>query len=139
MIKNVRIPYKKVQNYILVKLIDYDIRKRYKKVSYAYEEYNGEELVKTYIHRIGKPAVIVYRNNRIYEVQYWKNGKFHRLFGPAIITYDGKEIASEKWFQYGRKLTEQEIEDEKKAIDRRKKMMKVILKMKSKKMNTQQD
>ena len=135
MIKNLRIPYKKVQNYILVKLIDYDIRKRYKKVSYAYEEYNGQELVKTNIHRIGKPAVIIYRNNRIYEVQYWNFGKLHRMFGPAIIVYDGKEIASEKWFQYGTKLTDEEIEDEKKTISRRQKMMKVILKIKNRQIN----
>lgn len=135
MIKTVRIPYKKVQNYILVKLIDYDIRKRYKKVSYAYEEYNGEELVKTHIHRIGKPAIIIYRNNRIHEVQYWKNGKYHRMFGPAIIVYDGKDIASEKWYQYGRKLSDDEIENEKKTISRRQKMMKVILKIKNKKIN----
>ena len=133
--KSVRIPYKKIQNYILVKLIDYDIRKRYKKVSYAYEEYKDDELLKTYNHRIGKPAVIVYRNNHIYEVQYWNYGKYHRMFGPAIIVYDGKEISSEKWYQNGRKLTDEEIEDEKKGIDRRKKMMKVILKMKNNKIN----
>lgn len=131
MIKNVRIPYKKIQNYILVKLVDYDIRRRYKKVSYAYEEYNGEELLKTYIHRIGKPAVIIYRNNHIQEVQYWKFGKLHRMFGPAIITYDGREISQEKWFFEGRKLTDSEVDDEKKLISRRQKMMKVILKIKN--------
>jgi hypothetical protein len=130
--KSVRIPYKKVQNYILVKLIDYDIRKKYKKVSYAYEEYKEGVLSKTYTHRIGKPAVIIYRNNHIYEVQYWRFGKYHRMFGPAIIIYDGKDIASEKWYQYGRKLTDEEVEDEKKTISRKQKMMKVILKMKSK-------
>lgn len=133
--KSIRIPYKKVQNYILVKLIDYDMRKKYKKVSYAYEEYKDGVLLDTHIHRIGKPAIIIYRNNHIYEVQYWKFGKCHRMFGPAIIVYDGKDIADEKWFQNGRKLTDQEIEDEKKGIDRRKKMMKVILKIKNKQIN----
>ena len=132
MVKNVRIPYKKIQNYVLVKLIDYDMRRRYKKVSYAYEEYKDEELIKTYIHRIGKPAIIIYRNNHINELQYWKFGKLHRLYNPAIIVYDGKEISVEKWFYDGKKLTDSEIEDEKKIIDRRKKMMKVILKIKNK-------
>jgi hypothetical protein len=51
--------------------------------------------------------------------------------------YDGKEISSEKWYQYGKKLTDQEIENEKKVIDRRKKMMKVILKIKNKQLNSQ--
>ena len=135
MLKKVRIPYKKVQNYILIKLIDYDLRRKYKKVSYAYEEYLDGELIKTYTHRIGKPAVIIYRNNHINELQYWKFGKLHRQYGPAILIYDGKEISSEKWFFEGRKLTDIEIEDEKKIIDRRKKMMKVILKIKNKKIN----
>ena len=133
--KSVRIPYKKVQNYILVKLIDYDIRKKYKKVSYAYEEYKEGELFKTHIHRIGKPAVIIYKNNHIHELQYWNYGKYHRMFGPAIIVYDGRDIASEKWYQYGRKLTDDEIENEKKTISRRQKMMKVILKIKNKQNN----
>jgi hypothetical protein len=57
------------------------------------------------------------------------------MFGPAIVVYDGKEVASEKWYQYGRKLTDEEIKDEKKGIDRRKKMMKVILKMKNNQIN----
>ena len=135
MLKTVKIPYKKVQNYVLIKQVDYDLRRRYKKVSYAYEEYKNEELIKTHTHRIGKPAVIIYRNNHISEVQYWKFGKLHRSYGPAIIVYDGKEISTEKWYFDGRKLTDWEVEDEKKVIERRKKMMKVILKMKNNKIN----
>ena len=135
MLKTIKIPYKKVQNYVLIKQVDYDIRRRYKKVSYAYEEYKDGELVKTYNHRIGKPAIIIYRNNHIHELQYWKFGKLHRSYAPAIIVYDGKEISQEKWFVNGKKLTDLEIEDEKKIIDRRKKMMKVILKIKNKQIN----
>ena len=136
MIKTIRIPYKKIQNYILIKQIDYDIRRRYKKVTYAYEEYKNKELVKTHTHRIGKPAVIIYRNNHIYEIQYWNYGKHHRQYGPAIIVYDGKIISSEKWYQFGKKLTDDEVESEKKIICRRQKMMKVILKIKNKQLNS---
>jgi hypothetical protein len=132
MLKTVKIPYKKIQNYILIKRVDYNIRARYKKVSYAYEEYKDGELIKTHTHRIGKPAVIIYRNNHINELQYWKFGKLHRSYGPAIIIYDGKDIGSEKWFHEGKRLTDLEIEDEKKLIDRRKKLITLILKIKDK-------
>jgi hypothetical protein len=131
MLKTIKVPYKKVQNYVLIKQVDYDMRRKYKKVSYAYEEYNGQELLKTYTHRVGKPAVIIYRNNHINEVQYWKFGKLHRLYGPAIVIYDGSQISTEKWYHEGIKLTDQEIADEKKIIDRRRKLITVIIKMKN--------
>ncbi len=133
MLKTIKVPYKKVQNYVLIKQVDYDMRRKYKKVSYAYEEYKDNELLKTYTHRVGKPAVIIYRNNHINEVQYWKFGKLHRLYGPAIIIYDGSHISTEKWYHEGIKLTDQEIVDEKKIIDRRKKLITVIIRMKNKK------
>jgi len=132
MLKTIKVPYKKVQNYVLIKQVDYDMRRKYKKVTYAYEEYNGQELLKTYTHRVGKPAVIIYRNNHINEVQYWKFGKLHRLYGPAILIYDGSEISTEKWYHEGIKLTDQEIADEKKIIDRRRKLITVIIRMKNK-------
>ncbi len=132
MLKTIRIPYKKIQNYILIKEIKYDLRKRYKKVSYAYEEYNNDILKETLYHRINKPAVIIYRNNHINELQYWKFGKLHRTYGPAIIKYDGNKIGEEKWYHHGKKLTDDEIQQELKVINRRKKMFKVILKIKNK-------
>ena len=75
-----------------------------------------EELKKTYYHRVGKPAVVIYKNNKVYEIQYWRLGKYHRLYKPAIITYENKEIISEKWYYEGRKLSDEEIEQEKKLI-----------------------
>ena len=131
MLKTIRIPYKKVQNYILIKEIKYDLRKRYKKVSYAYEEYDNDILKETLYHRINKPAIIIYRNNHINELQYWKFGKLHRDFGPAVIKYEINKISEELWYHFGKKLTDYEIENEKKVIDRRKKMYKLILKIKN--------
>jgi hypothetical protein len=133
--KSVRIPYKKVQNFVLIKQIDYDYRKKYKKITYCYDEYKDEVLVKTYTHRINNPAVVIYRNNHINELQYWKFGKLHREYAPAIIIYDGNKIDTEKWYHNGVKLTDLEIEAEKKIIDRRQKMLKVILKIKKKQQN----
>lgn len=128
--KTIRIPYKKIHNYILIKEIIYDLRKRYKKVTHAYEEYKDGNLINIYKHRIGKPAIIIYRNNHISEIQYWKYGKLHREHGPAIIIYDGMNCNIEKWYKNGLALSEEDIEHEKKIINRRKKMIKLILKMK---------
>ena len=132
---SVRIPYKKVQNFVLIKQIDYDYRRKYKKITYCYDEYKDGVIFKTYTHRINNPAVIIYRNNHINELQYWKFGKLHREYAPAIIIYDGNKIDTEKWYVNGIKLTDDEIESEKKVIDRRQKMMKVILKIKKKQQN----
>lgn len=128
--KTIRIPYKKVKNYILIKEIIYDLRKKYKKVTHAYEEYKDGSLINVYKHRIGKPAVIIYRSNHISEIQYWKYGKLHRDHGPAIIIFDGIKSNIEKWYKNGFLLNEEEIESEKKIINRRKKMIQLILKMK---------
>ena len=130
--KTIRIPYKKVRNYILIKEIVYDLRKKYKRVTHAYEEYDKDgNLDSVHKHRIGKPAIIIYRNNHISEIQYWKYGKLHREHGPAVIIYDGLNSSIEKWYKGGFALTEEEIETEKKLISRRKKMIKLILKVKN--------
>lgn len=131
--KTIRIPYKKIQNYILIKEIIYDLRKKYKKVTYAYEEYDKDDiLISITKHRSKKPAIIIYRNNHISEIQYWKFGKLHREHGPSVIVYDGMTICLEKWYKNGILLSEEEIENEKKIINRRKKMINVILKMQNK-------
>jgi len=135
--KNIRIPYKKYKNIIFVKKIDYNIKTNYKKISFLYELYNEKgELIKEFLHKKNNPAVLIYSNNYISEIQYWVNGQKHREYGPAIICLNKKHtIISEEWYINDKKLTEKELEDLKLLIDRRKKMLKVILKMKSKKLN----
>lgn len=135
--KNVRIPYGKYKNIVFVKKIDYDISKNYKKISYLYETYDDKgEMVNESLHRKNNPAVIVYTHNYISEIQYWVDGKRHREYGPAIIHLDKKhQIVDESWYIKGKKLVDDELNDLKTLIDRRKKMLKVILKIQSKKLN----
>lgn len=130
--KTVRIPYKKVKNFILIKEVSYNIRGKYKKVTYIHEEYKNGELFKTYIHRTNKPAVIIYRSNHISEVQYWKFGILHRTYGPAIIVYYEREIGRSEWYHNGKKLTKEEVESEEKVMFRRLKILKMILKIRDK-------
>lgn len=128
----VKVPYFKRGNYIFYKKIEFNIRSRYKKVTYLYEKYDSNgELIDEYIHAQGdNPAVLVYRNNVLSELQYWKHGNKHREWNPAIMILDSQhKILSEKWYVNNKKLKEDEIEDKKKIIDRRKKMYRVILKM----------
>lgn len=129
--KTIKIPYFKKGNYTFFKKIDYNIKNRYKKISYTYEKYDDDGVfVEEFIHRKGKPAVIIYRQNFISELQYWKNGKKHREWGPAIILLDRKhEVILEKWYVNDKKLKESDIESKKLVMNRRKKMYKVILKM----------
>ena len=130
--KNVKIPYFKRGNYIFYRKIDFNLKSRYKKVTYTYEKYDSKgELIDEYIHRQGdNPAVLIYRQNFLAELQYWKHGNKHREWKPAIILLDRKrKIVNEKWYINNRKLKDNEVEDKKKIIERRKKMYKVILKM----------
>lgn len=132
--KNIKIQYKKIKNFILFKDISYNLKGKYKKVKYGYDEYdiNTKEIKKTSLHRINKPAIIIYRNNKISEVQYWRFGKLHRTQGPAIIVYDKNETINEEWYNEGNKLNDNEIEQLKKIIFRRKKSLKLLLKLKNK-------
>jgi len=41
---------------------------------------------------------------------------------------DGKEIVFESWYQFGNKLNEKEIEQIKKTLDRRRKVLKLMIK-----------
>jgi len=129
--KTVKIPYFKNENFIFFKKIDYNIKNRYKKISYIYEKYDENGMfIQEFFHRKQKPAVIIYRQNFISELQYWKNGKKHREWGPAVILLNRKhEVISEKWFIDDKKLKDADVDDKKLIISRRKKMYKVILKM----------
>lgn len=137
MMKSVKIPYKKRKNFVLFKEIKYDIRKKYKKVIYGYDEYNLEtkEIINTFFHRINKPAIIIYSRNKIIEVQYWKFGKKHRAHGPATIKYSKNGIVDEIWFVKGYKLNDEEVKRKKILINRRKKSLKLILRIKNKMIN----
>lgn len=132
--KTVKIPYKKKKNFVLFKEIKYDIRKKYKKIIYGYDKYdlNTQEIVNTYKHRINKPAIIIYSKNRIIEVQYWKFGRLHRPYGPAIVRYSKNGVVDEVWFIDGNELDNDEVKQRKKMIDRRKKSLKLILRIKNK-------
>jgi hypothetical protein len=134
MMKSVKIPYKRRKNFVLFKEIKYDIRKKYKKVIYGYDEYSikTKEIINTYNHRINKPAIIIYSKNKIIEVQYWKFGKLHRAYGPAIIRYSKNGIVDEIWFIKGNELSDDDVKQRKKLINRRKKSLKLILKIKNK-------
>lgn len=133
--KTVRIPYRKYNNILFVKKIDYDIKKKYKKITYLYEIYsNDKEEVKEIKHNKNYPSIIEYHNNKIYKIEYWVHGKLHRELGPCIIYLDKKHsIIKEEWYKNGMELDKNEIDSIKKIIDRKLKMIKVILKMKSKK------
>lgn len=137
MMKTVKIPYKNRKNFVLFKEIKYDIRKKYKKVTYGYDKYSIEtkEIINSYNHRINKPAIIIYSRNRIIEVQYWKFGKRHRSYGPAIIKYSKNGIVDEIWFTKGNELNNDDVKRKKILINRRKKSLKLILKIKNKMIN----
>jgi len=130
--KTARIPYRKYNNILFIKKIDYDIRRKYKKVTYLYETYINNEQVKETLHNKNYPSVIEYYNNKICKIEYWVHGKLHRDYGPSIIHLDKKHnITNEEWYKNGIKLDKNEIDSIKKIIDRKLKMIKVILKMKS--------
>ncbi|MFA5585857.1 MAG: hypothetical protein WDA02_04860 [Saccharofermentanales bacterium] len=132
--KTVRIPYKKYNNILFVKKIDYNIKIKYKKITYLYEIYSNNEEIKEIKHNKNYPSIIEYNNNKINKIEYWVHGKLHRELGPSIIYLDNKhKITKEEWYKNGIKLDENEINSIKKIIDRKLKMIKVILKMKSKK------
>lgn len=133
--KTARYPYAVLNNYIFVKLIDFNVKRHYKKIKYAYEIYDKKnKLVATLVHRKYKPAIVIYSHNSISEYQYWKHGEKHRDIGPAIIRFDKKrEITKEIWYTNGKKLNDEEVISAKKVIDRRKKMFKLLLKIRKKK------
>jgi hypothetical protein len=135
MMKSARYPYAKLNNYIFVKLIDFNVRHHYKKVKYAYEIYDKQnKLAATLTHRKNKPAIVTYNHNSISEYQYWSHGEKHRSVGPAIIRFDKRrEIIKEIWYIDGKKLTDEEAESAQKVVDRRKKMLTLLKNIRKKK------
>ena len=131
---DVKIPYYIYNNIIFSKKISCSLKMHSKTITYVYDIYDkdgksGEEIV----HRTDGPAVILYRNNMISELQYYIHGKKHREFGPAIIRLNKKhEVVNEEWFKNGKKISDKEIEEIKILIDRKKKMLKLLSKIKTK-------
>jgi len=112
------------------KSIKVNNRNRYKKVEYLYDILGRDGVVlETKRHNaLNKPSVIIYHATKIIKLEYWYKGERHRNWAPSIIELSGKEIIFESWYQNGVKLTEQEIEQIKKTLDRRKKVLKIMIK-----------
>lgn len=132
--KSARFPYYRIKNYVFVKNIKYNIRGRYKRITYIYEIYNKKgEMTEEKTHRNKLPAVIIYTNNYISELQYWKHNELHREYGPAIIHLNRKhEIIDEEWFINNKSISKEEIEKIKKVVERRKKLYKLLLNIQNK-------
>jgi len=112
------------------KSIKVNNRNRYKRVEYLYDILGRDGVVlETKRHNaLNKPSVIIYHGNKIIKLEYWYKGERHRNWAPSIIELDGKEIVFESWYQNGVKLTDKEIEQIKKTLDRRKKVLKIMIK-----------
>ena len=112
------------------KKINVNNRNRYKKVEYLYDILGRDgEILETKRHNaINKPSVIIYHATKIIKLEYWYKGQRHRNWAPAIIELSGKEIIFESWYQSGTKLLENEIEQIKKTLDRRRKVLKIMIK-----------
>ena len=57
------------------------------------ENYDSVDTRTTYslneqYHRTDSPAVILYKNGKIYSETYFINGQYHRTDGPACIIYN---------------------------------------------------
>lgn len=50
------------------------------------------------LHRINKPAIILYDGKNISMEYYYQHGELHRLNGPAIIKYKKGEIKKEIFY-----------------------------------------
>ena len=123
--------YKSDKIHFYVKIYySYNKYNRYKKNEYYYDILDNNKVISTHKHnKQNKPAVIEYYNGKITKLEYWKHGKLDRKYAPAIIILDGKIIIKEQWFHDGIELSDNEIKKIKKVIDRRKKMLKLIMKI----------
>jgi len=112
------------------KKINYNNRNRYRKVEYCYDIIGrDDEIIETKRHNaLNKPAVVVYVGNKIVKLEYWYKGERHRNWAPSILELSGKEIIFESWYHNGIKLNEKEIEQIKKTLDRRRKVLKIMIK-----------
>jgi len=112
------------------KKVNYNNRNRYKRIEYLYDILGRDgEVLETKRHNaLNKPAIIIYHGTKIIKLEYWYKGERHRNWAPSIIELDGKEIVFESWYQSGTKLLEKEIEQIKKTLDRRRKVLKLMIK-----------
>ena len=112
------------------KKINVNNRYRYKKVEYLYDVLGRDgEILETKRHNaLNKPSVIIYHASKIIKLEYWYKGQRHRNWAPSIIELSGKEIIFESWYHNGTKLLENEIEQIKKTLDRRRKVLKIMIK-----------
>jgi len=112
------------------KKIKFNSRNRYKRIEYLYDILDKDnEIIDTKRHNaLNKPAIIVYSNTKIIKLEYWYKGERHRNWAPAIIELEGKEIIFESWYHNGDKLNEKEIEQIKKTLSRRRKVLKLMIK-----------
>lgn len=106
---------------------------RYKKIEYFYDILSKGEIKETCCHNDKNPAVVIYSNNKVIQLEYWIKGKLHRKFAPAVIHFLNNKIDREDWWYEGTKLTDEEVESVKKTIDRRIKITKLMNKIKLKK------
>jgi hypothetical protein len=130
--KELSIPIQKNGNIVLTKNIYYDLRKRYKKIEYIYNVLDvSGETIKAYKHNPKNPCVIEYSNNKISLLEYWYKGVKHREYAPAVLMFDRKgKILKQEWYTNGTKLNDEEINDIIKLLDRRRKIIKIISKIK---------
>jgi hypothetical protein len=105
-------------------------------VKYFYENLSSKNN-KPHLHNFkNKPAVIIYNNNKITKIEYWKHNKLHRDYAPAVITLSTNNTTTEEWYYGGKKLTDEEITKQKNLIERRIKIMKFIRRRNKKRLNS---
>lgn len=107
----------------------------YKKVEYFYDILNKENILESFHHREKEPAVVEYSNNKIKRVEYWYKGKRHRRYGPAIINLINNKSNTEEWYIEGEKLSDIEVDNIKKSIDRKRKILNIRYKKYLKSLN----
>ena len=121
----------KDKNIHIYKKITFSKGVGYKKIEYLYDILVDNKVKETLCHNKKNPAVVVYSNHQIVRIEYWYKGKLNRRFGPSITTFSDKVVTSEMWYNNGVLLKEDEVDNIKKLIDRKKK----IMKLRSKKLN----
>jgi len=121
-IKNNRIHYYKKITY----------SKKYKRIEYLYDIYENGEVKTTSCHNIKNPAVIVYSNNKITRLEYWVKGERHRENAASIITLSNNKVTTQIWYHHNEKLSDEEVESIKKCIDRRRKIIRILIKKRMK-------
>ena len=66
-----------------------------------------------HIHRDNGPAFICFNiNGSISQEAFMQNNEYHRIGGPARIIYSEGSIIETEYYIFGKKLTEEEFENE---------------------------